>query len=377
MLRVKVSKARPVSKGVASKLDHILFLCRVLYNAALEERISAYKKLGISLSYFDQCKELTILRSQDPIYDALDATMLRLTVLFRLDKAFKAFFARCKTGKKPGFPRFKGKYRFQTLVFSDSGWKLSGNKIWITGVGQIRLTSVPEIRGPVKGLRLVRSVSGWRVHLIQDIGEVPETVEAVNHVGIDVGLKTFAVLSDGSKVKNPRFVKETLDDLKSLQRDVSAKKRGSNNRRKAKLKLARLHEKIKNRRDNFLHQESRKIVDKYDGFSVEKLDIQEMVDSDREIEGLNKKGERGLRRGIMDAAWARFDFFISYKAEEAGKKCKEVVARGTSQKCCNCGSIVKKTLRDRQHICPCCGLVMDRDLNAAVNIDNLGWRLVA
>ena len=370
IVRTIISKARSVSEGVQKNLDTILFRCRTLYNAALEERRSSYKKLGKSPTYFDQCKELTEIRGQDPDYRSLDAVMVRVTALQRLDRAFKSFFRRCKDrkpGDKVGYPRFKSRDRFNTICFGTTGWKLTGNKLWIKGVGQIRLTSVPEISGEIKGLQLIKKSRGWFVHFVTDQGEAPVPVNAQEPIGIDVGLKTFATLSNGSKIENPRFVRESLEKLASLNQNLARKK----------LQLARFHEKIANRRKNFLHQETKKLVTAYDGFAVENLDIQEMTDSDREIQGMTEKGERGLRRGIMDAAWGTFFSFLAYKAEEAGKLVKKVLAKGTSQNCSSCGSLVRKTMRDRTHICPCCGLEIDRDLNAAINIFNLGWRLTA
>jgi putative transposase len=379
LIRVITSKARSISEGVQKGLDTILYRCRILYNAALQERKDSYKKLGKSPTYFDQCKELTEIRGQDPDYRNLDVTMVRVTALQRLDRAFKSFFKRCKDrkpGDKVGYPRFKGRNRFSTISFGLTGWKLTGNKLWISGIGQIRLTSVPEIQGEIKGLQLIKKSCNWFVHFIVDQGEAPVSIDVLEPVGIDVGLKTFVTLSDGSTIENPRFVRESLEKLAFLNQDLARKKLGSNRRRRSKLRLSRFYEKIANRRKDFLHKTTRKLVKVYDGFAVEDLDIQGMVDSDRSVEGMTEKGERGLRRGIMDAAWGTFFSYLAYKAEEAGKLVKKVLAKGTSQRCSSCGSLVRKTMRDRSHICPCCGLEIDRDLNAAINIHNLGWRLM-
>jgi putative transposase len=193
-------------------------------------------------------------------------------------------------------------------------------------------------------------------------------------VGIDVGLRTFATLSDGNVVEHPRFLKQSLEQLKSVQQELSRKKRGSKNRAKAKLTVARVHEKISNRRRDFVHQTVATLVREYDGFALEKLDVRAMTSTDREVDGLNKKQSRGLRRGIMDSGWSLFGAHLVSKAEEAGMPVVHVDPRGTSQRCSACGTVVRKTLRNRVHECFACGLVLDRDENAARNIYDLGCR---
>ena len=359
-------------KSSYSALVYTLEICRQLYNAALEQRILAYRRQRVSLSFYDQCKDLTALRAADPEYRALSAVMTRLTVLHRLDRAMKAFFRRCKTGQKPGFPRFKGKGRFDTLVFGGQDWKIRGQKIHLHSIGTFRFTGSVRREGTLKGLRIKRVADRWEVQVLVDIGVAPAVRPAVDGVGIDVGIKTFATLSNGERVGHPRFLKKLLDELKTIQKCLSSKKRGSNRRQKAKTALQRLHRRIANRRRDFLHQTSRALVNQYDGFAVEALDIEQMMQ--QSPDDMSSRQARGLHRGIMDSAWSTFIFYLAYKAEEAGKPVVRVDPKGTSQRCSDCGTVVRKGLRVREHACPACGLVLDRDENAARNIYDLGWR---
>ena len=374
MFRSYEAKLRPLKVGEEACISRVLDLCRNLYNGALEEKRKSYDRFQCSPSFFDQCRSLTEIRQNDECYADLDVVMIRRTSLKRNDSAFKAFFARCRRGETPGYPRFKGSDRFNTLVFGESGWKMKGLSLVMKGIGRVGLVSCPEIDGIVKEMRLVRRASGWYCQFLVNLGAVPALTSSANPIGIDVGLETFATLSDGAVIENPRFLKRSQEKLKALQRSLSTKQRGSNNRKKAKTKLAREFERVANRRKNFLHQITRDLVNRYDGFFVEKLDIRAMLDKNRPIRDMTESGKRGLRRNIMDAAWSMFSFFLGYKTEEAGKPKQDVDPWGTSAKCSGCGKVVKRTLRDRQHSCSC-GLTIGRDINSAINILDLGLKV--
>ncbi len=371
MIRVATLKLRKSAN--TETLVNVLWRCRVLYNAALEERIGAWRLCRKSLSFYDQCKELTEVRASEPAYADLDATMTRLTVLRRLDLAFKAFFRRLKADENPGFPRFKGQDRFNTLLFGDTGWKISCGKLRLSGIGTFRVSGKMHREGVLKGLRLVKKADRWYAQVLVDVGPAPMVQTSRNGVGIDVGIRTFAAMSDGTCVEHPRFLKKSLNELSDAQRTLASKRRGSSRRRKAKLKLARLHARVANRRRNFVWQTAAALNKRYDGFAIEDLDIAEMAQK-KENDG---RMARGMRRSIMDSAWAMFGHALACKAEEAGKPLVRVNPKGTSQRCSGCGSIVRKTLRDRIHDCAACGLRTDRDLNAAQNIYYLGWRSAA
>lgn len=374
MIRTCTIKLRRGRRRDAARLDEVLWRCRALYNGALEQRIEDYRKQHKSLSFFDQCKELTALRAEDEHYAALDATMTRLTVMRRLDLAFKAFYRRCKTGEQPGFPRFRGRDRFDTLVFGTSGWKLSGGKLTLKGIGWFRVAGELHREGQPKGLRLVRRAGRWYAQVVLDVGPAPAIIPAKRGVGIDVGIKVFATMSDGTTVAHPRFLRRAAAELRRSQQALSRKRRGSHRRSRAKAELARLHARIANRRTDFVRQAAAALDSCYDGFAVERLAIAQMVEQVESLDGMSRASKRGLRRGIMDSAWGAFTHALACKAEEAGKPLVQVSPRDTTQRCSGCGSLVRKTLRDRVHDCAACGLVIDRDLNAARNINDLGWR---
>jgi len=363
MIRTTTLKIRQGRRADQARLSEVMRRCRSLYNAALQERRDAYRILGKSPSYYDQCKSLTVVRAEDPCYAELDCTMVRLTVLDRLDKAYKAFFRRCKAGETPGFPRFKGRDRFDTLIFGGTGWKLVGNKLTVRGVGWFRVSGGKRHECVVKGLRLVQKAGRWYAHVLVDVGAAPAVVPTESVVGIDVGLKTFASMSDGTVIESPRFLRKSLAKLAKAQQCLSSKRKGSKRRRRARAAVAKVHERIANQRKDFVHKASRKLVNSYPGFAVEALSIRNMV----------RNGSLAL--SIVDAAWGQFITALAYKAEGAGKPFVAVNPRGTSQRCSGCQEVVRKELSERTHTCPTCGLVLDRDVNAARNIRQLGLKL--
>jgi putative transposase len=360
----------------------VLESCRQLYNAALQQRIDAYRKQGRTISLYEQHKDLTALREDDSEYKNLPVEMTRLTSLNRLAFAYSCFFRRAKSGEKPGFPRFKGKGRFDTLVFGLVGWKIDGKKLIIkAGPTPIVLNMRNKIHleGNIIGLKIVKRQNRWWADFQVDIGPAPVVKEPKNRVGIDVGLKTFAKMSDGKDIDHPHFLRKVLPQIKEAQRNLSSKKKGSNNRKKSKQVLSRISAKVANKRRDFIFQTVAALAKDYDGFKVEKLNIVGMLDSTRPApEGMNKQATRSMRRNIMDASWGMFITQLKNKAEEAGFPVGLVDPKGTTQNCSDCGTLVRKTLNIRIHECPVCGLVMDRDENSARNIlqveNDLGCR---
>jgi putative transposase len=371
MIRTGVLKIRGRTKDHLV-LDRAVELCRQLYNAALQERQDAYRRTGRSRSFYDQCKGLTVVRADDAQYGALDATMLRLTALRRVDLAFRSFFRRVKAGETPGYPRYRSKGRFDTLIFGRQGWKLTCGKLRLNGIGTLRVAGKLHRDGAPVGLRITRRGERWYVGVLLDCGPAPSVQPSTAGVGIDVGLRTFATMSDGTQVGHPRFLRHATERLVAAGRNLSSKQRGSRRREKAKRALGSIHRKITNRRRDFCWQTAAALAKKYDGFAIENLDIAEMQSKD--APGENKNVARGIHRGVMDSAWGLFAHALACKAEEAGKPLVRVNPKGTSQRCSGCGSVVRKTLRDRIHDCPACGMVLDRDVNAARNIYDLGQR---
>jgi putative transposase len=344
------------------KLNTLLNSARFLYNSALEHRIVCYKQWHKSINYYDQANSLKEIRSFDEGIAQLNFSASQ-NILRQLDKAFQAFFRRVKSGDKPGFPRFKGKDRFHSITFPTygNGIKLKKGKLYIQNVGSVRINLHRDIKGTIKTVTVKRQ--NGRFYASFSCDDIPQNIlpASTKEIAIDVGVKSFAVMSDGKVIDNPKYLKQSEAKLKEIQSQYS-KKQSKNLKRK----LARFHEKITNQRKDFQHKLSRKIVDNFGFIFVEKLHPKEMV----------KGNFRTLNKYINDAAWAQFFNYLSYKAEEAGRKLIRVNAKNTTQACSGCGKIVKKDLSVRVHDCPQCGLNLDRDHNAALNILRRGQRLV-
>ena len=368
MVRSEIFKLRVQD---CSRLEAALESCRQLYNRMLWESIWAFDATGKPLTFFDMNKRFTELRAGSQ-YLPFAVDMVRWTVFRRISYAFQEFFRRVKKGEKAGLPRYRGPGRFSSLRFTCRGWKLQGQYLHLRGIGKFAVVGQRRLAGEVKGLYVVRRADRWEAQVAVDIGDAPAVQASGDGVGVDFGIRNFATLSDGTQVKHPHFLRKDLTRLQKKGRALSKKRRGSKRYEKAQMELARLHVKAANRRRNFLHQKSRELVNTYDGFAIEKLDIAGMVQTEpKEVQG---KRRRAMRRNIMDSAWSTFIFYLGYKAESAGKPVVMVDPKGTSQRCSVCGTVVKKTLKDRLHDCPACGFVADRDLNAAQNIHDLGWR---
>jgi len=350
------------TKKQAQTLANTLESCRVLYNCALEQRKIAYKQFGISLNYYHQADELKDLKETFAHYKQLHSQVLQ-DVLKRADKAFQNFFHRVKLGDKPGYPRFKGKGWYDSFTYPQSGFSLSDNskgnqRLKLSKIGEVKIKLHRVIKGTIKTCTIKREVDKWYVCFSCEVE--PERLPKTNKsVGVDVGLEKFAALSDGTMVENPRYLRKSEAKLKHEQRKLSRKKKGSNSRKKQRTKVAKIHRKVKNQRNDFLHKESCKLVTNYDVIVFEDLRIKNMVKNHR------------LAKSISDASWSKFVEYATYKAVSAGKEVILVNPRNTSQICSGCGNTVKKSLAARTHKCPC-GLVLDRDINAAINILRLG-----
>lgn len=331
---------------------------RQLYNAALSERIDCYRKTGKGRSYMDQCRALTECRRDLPDMAALPANLQRWT-LKRLDDAFSGFFRRCKRGEKPGFPRFRGKGWWNSFGFAEfSGVSFDGKRLKFRGLPsglRVHLHRPLPNGADIRSCVFHRDGKGWFVCF--QVGIATAKKRAVSTaVGIDLGLKVFAYQSDGVVIPAPRFARRAEKEMRRRQRALSRCKRGSKRRLKVRARLARAHAGIVNVRTTWLHQQSARIANAYDLIAVEDLNVRNMVKNHR------------LARSISDAAWSKFLGFLAYKAEKAGAHLIRINPRNTSRKCSGCGELVPKSLAVRTHACPHCGLVIDRDWNAAKNI---------
>lgn len=348
------------NKATLEKADNWIMLCRYLYNAALEERIGAWRHGRHSLSEYGQAHELVELKQALPEYKQVNAQVLK-DVIYRLDKTYKSFFRRVKSGENPGFPRFKGRNRYHSFTLkvtgNPNGWKLDGKYLHVTNIGIFKMFYDRPIQGNIKTVTIIKSTIGyWFVCFSCD--NVPTTPPSPTgkEIGIDVGLEAFAVDSEGHKVENPKYLRQAEAILRRAQRRLSRRKKGSNRRKKARILVAKAHEHIRNQRLDFLHKTANYYVANYDRIYVEDLNVKGMVRN------------HYLAKSISDASWGVFFNYLSYKAESAGREVIRVNPNGTSQICSGCHEKVDKSLAVRIHCCPYCGLVMDRDENAARNI---------
>ena len=348
------------NKQQQAMLDVTLETCRHLYNTALADRKNCYELEGISRSYEDQAATLTLEKKEGKWQGVF--SQVSQDVLKRVDKAFKAFFRRVKAGDKPGYPRFKGEGWYKSFTYPQVGFKIEGSKLVLSKIGSIRIFKHREVEGKIKTCTIKKDNLGqWFAILVTEIDD-PKPIEPNTAIGVDVGLKSLVTLSTGGAIQYPKYYVQAEQKLAVAQRNLSRKKKGSANRRKAKIRVAKIHQRVKSLRDEFLHQVSRKLVDSADLIVFENLNILGMLKNHH------------LAKHIQDHAWGKLIQFTQSKAAKAGKIVELVDARYTSQKCSRCGIIVPKTLVDRVHSCPNCGLEMDRDLNASLNIRTLGLR---
>jgi putative transposase len=322
-----------------------------LYNAALEQRIDAHRKRGISLGYTSQANELKAVRELCYGFERWSFSAEQ-QVLRRLDKAFKAFFRRCKAGDKPGFPRFRASARYHAAEFrvGDGLTLRKSNKLGIVGIaGEIKCKWHRDLpSGPASAI-ITRQNGKWYVVFHVEVGSASAALSAT--IGIDVGLTSLVALSNGETLPRPNFTKRAAKGLRKRARALARCRKGSKRRRKIRLLKAKYETHVANKRRDYLHKLSRSLVNRFGGIGVEELNI------------------KGLARGmhakhVHDASWAQLISMLDYKAAKAGGAVVKVDPRGTSQECPQCGQIAVKVLDEREHICDC-GSVLDRDVASA------------
>jgi putative transposase len=370
------------NKATTEKLQWTLDRCRELYNAALQERKEAWKYAKKSISWVEQCRSLTEIKADvRPEYKEIASHVLQ-DVILRVEKAYKAFFRRIKNGETPGYPRFQGRNHYDSFTYPDlSNWKLEigekkKGKLILSKVGPINVKMHRPIEGKIKTMTLKREGDEWYVVFsceVETCKKLPYTDFAI---GLDLGLLHFATDSFGQTIENPRHYRRAEQKLKNAQQALSRKKRRSNRRKKAVQKVTRAHRKIRNQRKDFLHKQSRILVDTFETIVFEDIQPANLSKRPRPKQDENGKylpngasKKAGLNKSILDAGWGMFIAMCEYKAASAGTQVLRVDPRNTSQVCSGCG--VKgphKDLSVRTHTCSSCGLVLDRDHNAALNI---------
>jgi putative transposase len=338
--------------------------CCDLYNAALQERRDAWQKQRRTVTLYDQQRGLAEWRRMDALGRGVPSGVQR-SALRRIDRAFKAFFRRCKAGQTPGYPRFRSKRRYDSFSVSvdrerDHGIRVIGRCLYLPRLPDIKVHLYRPLQGRILEVTVRREAGGeWVVFFVCDIGAAPGKIEPRAVVGIDVGLKSLAVTSDGDVIENPRHASRAAAKLVRVHRVLRRRNRGSRSWERARIQVARCYAHVRNQRLDHARKTAKAIVDKYDVIAYEDMNIRAMA--------------RGLfSKQINEVGWRQLTNAIDCKAESAGKWVVAVPARGTTQRCSCCGETVPKDLSVRVHDCPHCGLRMDRDLNAAINICALG-----
>ena len=331
---------------------------RRLYNFCLDGMQLCWETAGSHWSYYEQSAWFKVSRKTNQYFAKLNFGSAQQT-LRKLEKTYKKFFTDLKAGRKNGGPRFKGHDRFNSFSYSlagnGGGCKIVNGKLRLQNIGTIRVRRHRELPdGKIKDCTILREGNNWFACFSIEI-EKPEPTASNEAVGIDVGLKEFVTTSDGESLGDSRVLESQLKELRRRSRKLSRAKRGSATRKKTKKRVTTLHAKVRNSRRDMHHKVARYLVDRYGNIAAESLSVKGMIKN------------RRLSRRISDAGWYSFITILSSKAEEAGCTLILVNPKNTSQECSGCGEIVRKSLAVRTHRCSC-GLVLDRDVNAAVNI---------
>lgn len=341
------------------KMVQTLRECRGLYNTLLAERRDIYERTGKSPSLYSQQGRFPRIKEANPALREVHSQVLQ-NVAVRIDLAFKAFFRRCKAGEKPGYPRFRGAGRYDSFTYPQSGFRVEGGRVFLSKIGHLKAVIHRPLEGQVKTATVRKTAAGkWFVCFSCEVEPEP-LPESSGGVGVDVGLKDIIATSDGESVSAPKFLRKEERELARTQRRLSEAPKGSRERAKRRKIVAKVHERIKNKRTNFAHQQSRKLVNRYGFVAVEDLSVNRM----------NKN--RCLAKSIADAAWTDLIQKLSYKAEWAGREFVKVSPAYTTQDCSYCGHRQVMPLEKRVYDCPTYGLSLDRDTNAARNIKRLG-----
>ena len=364
------------------QIEQTFGCCRLVYNLALGIKIDAYRNHGVNLSAIDLCYQLADAKQDWDFLRAVDSQALQASIK-KIDIAYKSFF------NGGGFPKFKRKSGKQSFQCPNNKREVDFDNSFLTipKIANIPIALSRKFSGTIKTVTISRVPSGkyFASILVDTMVEKPKKLPLKKVVGIDLGLKVFATLSDGSSIANPRFLREDMARLKVLQRRVSRKKKCSANRRKAQSRLAIHHERIANKRSDFLHKASDLITKNFDVVCMEDLGVKNM--SKRAKKKLNEQGvaqpngqsaKSGLNKSILDAGWADFARMLEYKSDWRGKNFVKIGRFEPSSKACNeCGAINQNlTLKVREWTCETCGQQHDRDENAAKNIAKIGIKIL-
>jgi putative transposase len=373
----------------SSQAERLLNIKRVhcdLYNAALQERIDAYRKAGLSIGYAAQCKSVTAIRAADACFASINAASQQVT-LKRLDKAFKAFFTRVKSGSTPGFPRFKSFTRFPGWGYKQHGdgfrfhsGEAKHGRLFLSGVGTIRARGRCRVTGSVKACEILHRQGAWYVSLTLSVADTERVCHGTAAMGFDWGVETLLTGKDSDgkviTIDNPRWYRESEQRRTELQQSLARKRRGSARWRRARRQLSRFTAHEARKRHDHHHKLSATLASEYAAVCGEALTISNMTRSAKgtaEQPGSRVAQKAGLNREILDTAPSALYEMISYKVTETGSWFMKAPTRSLkpSQRCPVCWSVARKQLSDRVHECQVCGHKAPRDLASAEV--NLTW----
>ena len=361
---VRVFKYRLYPKPTQQRnLFRVLSSARHLYNMALAERRDAWEFERRPVSRDELNTLAKHYRAKMP-YGNLMFSQTAQSVIQQLDLAFASFFRRVKAGQTPGYPRFKAASRFNSLLFKQygNGAKMDGRRVNLYGIGRVAVRWHRPLEGTIKTVRVLHKAGQWFVLFTCQIDKPPPLPKTGRAIGLDVGISALITTSDGEKVAHPQFYRKAQKRLRVLQRALARKTRGGRKRRKALLKVQRQQGHVANQRRDVLHKLSFTLVQHYDVIGVEKLGIKNMVRN------------RHLSKSILDAGWGLFKQLLTSKAESAGRDVVFVNPAYTSRVCSNCGTPFAKFDLSVRWVECICGLSLDRDHNAAINIlKKTGW----
>lgn len=352
------------SQAQAKRLFQVLAVCRHWYNMCLEERKLAWEVEKRAVTKSEQQAKGKLYRNTFPQAQVVFSQTLQ-SVADDLDKAFQAFFRRVKAGEQAGYPRFKGRTRFNSFAFKQFGVgaKRDGRRLKLFGIGRVPVRwhrEIPEA-GVIKTCRIKYQAGQWFVAFAVELPDPPELPKTCQFIGLDMGLSTLITTSEGEKVENPNYYRAGQKKLRVLSRALARKKQGGQNRRKVLRRVQRQHMHVGNQRSDYLHKLSTKLVQTCDGVALEDLATRNMVKNSH------------LSKSILDSGWGMFKQYLLYKAGSAGREIRFVNPAYTSQTCPQCGAIEKIDLSVRWIDCDC-GLSLDRDHRAAINIlIKAGW----
>ena len=371
------------------KLENSFSMCRHLYNWSLDERQKAYEEEGKSISYNYQQNNLPSLKEERPWFKGVYSQVLQ-DVLKRVDRSYQNFFRRVKEKKeKAGFPKFKKKGQWSSITYPQFNKFPEDNKITIPKIGDVKIKyhrAIP-ITGIIKTLTIKKDGGKWFACFSVEVNaKKPELKQDLSKsIGIDLGLIDFYYGSDGNHVPVPKYFRKNEKKLKRLQRKFQ-KIRDEYRGKEKPLKyhkilksIQKVHYRIRSQREDFIHKEANRLLRNYDIIIHEDLNIKNMNRRPKPKQDENGKYlpnragiKAGLNKSINDAGWYKFTQILKYKALVMGKTVIAIDPKKTSQICSGCGNRVEKSLSERTHICPFCGLILPRDYNSALYIKGLG-----